>query len=156
MCGIAGFWGDRRCALGIGERMATRIESRGPDGAGVWGDHDAGLVLAHRRLSILDLSPAGHQPMHSPCDRYVLAYNGEIYNHLDLRQELEAEGGAFDWRGHSDTETLLAGLRHWECRAYVAKAQWHVCLRALGCLGTDSFPGPRQNGGKTTVLRLQW
>lgn len=76
-------------------------------------DKDAGLALAHRRLSIIDLSPAGHQPMLSPCGRYALVYNGEIYNHADLRAELEAEGGHFDWRGHSDTETLLAALRHW-------------------------------------------
>ncbi len=80
---------------------------------GVWSDNDYGLALAHRRLAILDLSPAGHQPMLSPCGRYTLIYNGEIYNHLDLRADLEKESGAFDWRGHSDTETLLAALRHW-------------------------------------------
>jgi len=112
MCGIAGFWGSAPEAA-IAERMARRIETRGPDDAGVWTDDSAGLALAHRRLSILDLSPAGRQPMQSPCGRYVIVYNGEIYNHQDLRQELEGNGGAFDWRGHSDTETLLAALRHW-------------------------------------------
>lgn len=76
-------------------------------------DERAGIALAHRRLSILDLSSAGQQPMVSPCGRYVLTYNGEIYNHKDLRADLEAEGGHFGWRGHSDTETLLAALRHW-------------------------------------------
>lgn len=76
-------------------------------------DERAGIALAHRRLSILDLSSAGQQPMVSPCGRYVLTYNGEIYNHKDLRTDLEAEGGHFGWRGHSDTETLLAALRHW-------------------------------------------
>lgn len=138
MCGIAGFWGRCRYALAIGERMAARIESRGPDDAGVWEDEGAGLVLAHRRLSILDLSFAGHQPMHSPCGRYALAYNGEIYNHQDLRQELEAEGGAFDWRGHSDTETLLAGLRHWgvertlqRLNGMFAFALWDASQRTL-------------------------
>jgi asparagine synthase (glutamine-hydrolysing) len=117
MCGLTGFWAS---AIKSGERaqyvaqcMADRIAHRGPDDSGVWVDEKCGLALAHRRLSILDLSPAGHQPMASPCGRFVLVYNGEIYNHLDLRRELEAEGGAFDWRGHSDTETLLAGLRHW-------------------------------------------
>ncbi|MEX2505420.1 MAG: asparagine synthase (glutamine-hydrolyzing), partial [Pseudohongiellaceae bacterium] len=76
-------------------------------------DPQAGVALAHRRLSVLDLSPAGHQPMCSPCGRYVLVYNGEIYNHRDLRGGLEAERAAFNWRGHSDTETLLAALRYW-------------------------------------------
>jgi asparagine synthase (glutamine-hydrolysing) len=113
MCGIAGFWGGGRCEFAVGERMAAAISTRGPDDSGVWLDEPAGLILAHRRLSILDLSPAGHQPMHSPCRRYALAFNGEIYNHMDLRDDLEVEGGAFDWRGHSDTETLLAALRHW-------------------------------------------
>lgn len=113
MCGIVGVWGDKGADPAMVERMARRIESRGPDDAGVWVDAAAGLALAHRRLSIIDLSPAGHQPMCSPCRRYTLVFNGEIYNHRELRAELEGEGGGFDWRGHSDTETLLAGLRHW-------------------------------------------
>lgn len=113
MCGITGYWADAAPSNAIALAMAQRIAHRGPDDAGVWCDESAGLALAHRRLSILDLSPAGHQPMISPCGRYILVYNGEIYNHLDLRRELEAVGGAFDWRGHSDTETLLAGLRCW-------------------------------------------
>ena len=113
MCGLVGFWGGGHIEAAIAERMACRIAARGPDDAGVWVDHAAGVALAHRRLSILDLSPAGHQPMSSQCGRYMLVYNGEIYNHLDLRVELEAVGGGFDWRGHSDTETLLAVLCHW-------------------------------------------
>ena len=117
MCGIAGYWGDAAPEGAIAARMAHRIAHRGPDDTGVWCDTAAGLALAHRRLSILDLSPAGHQPICSPCGRYTLVYNGEIYNHLDLRADLEREGGAFNWRGHSDTETLLAALRHWGVRA---------------------------------------
>lgn len=112
MCGITGFWGGLSDPS-IAERMACCIETRGPDDAGVWTDDATNLALAHRRLSILDLSPAGHQPMQSPCGRYVLVYNGEIYNHLDLRADLERNGAAFNWRGHSDTETLLAAVRHW-------------------------------------------
>ena len=113
MCGIAGYWDKNGADASIVERMAMQIRHRGPDDAGVWIDEEPGLALAHRRLSIVDLSPAGHQPMVSPCGRFILVYNGEIYNHRDLRAELEDEGGHFDWRGHSDTETLLAGLRHW-------------------------------------------
>lgn len=139
MCGIAGFW-DKRHSVNnaIAERMALQIQSRGPDDAGVWTDSDAGLALAHRRLAILDLSPAGRQPMQSPCGRYVLVYNGEIYNHLDLRAELEAIGGGFDWRGHSDTETLLAALRHWGMRGTLERlngmfafALWDASERTL-------------------------
>ncbi|WBA17145.1 asparagine synthase (glutamine-hydrolyzing) [Salinivibrio kushneri] len=113
MCGITGFWSDQFFDPAIVENMATRITRRGPDDAGVWADSEIGLALAHRRLSIQDLSPAGHQPMCSPCKRYTLVYNGEIYNHQKLRVELEREGGAFDWKGSSDTETLLAALIHW-------------------------------------------
>lgn len=139
MCGIAGFWTlSRESDPVIAERMAGRIESRGPDDAGVWADGAAGLVLAHRRLSILDLSPAGHQPMVSPCGRYALVFNGEIYNHLELRAELEEEGGHFVWRGHSDTETLLAALRHWgmentlrRCNGMFAFALWDAQERTL-------------------------
>jgi len=111
MCGIAGFLNqtDRGQAFAIASRMADAIVHRGPDGAGVWVDELAGVSLAHRRLAILDLSPAGHQPMVSSCGRYVIAFNGEIYNHLALREELGGGG----WRGHSDTETLLAAIASW-------------------------------------------
>jgi asparagine synthase (glutamine-hydrolysing) len=113
MCGIAGVWGGTVASSSVAGAMADRISTRGPDDSGVWQNASGELALAHRRLSILDLSPAGHQPMRSPCGRFTLVYNGEIYNHLGLRSELEAGGGAFDWRGHSDTETLLAALCHW-------------------------------------------
>lgn len=113
MCGIVGYWDKRGADEPVVERMAMRIKHRGPDDAGVWLNEEGDLALAHRRLSIIDLTPAGHQPMTSPCGRFTLVYNGEIYNHQDLRAELEGEGGHFDWRGHSDTETLLAALRHW-------------------------------------------
>jgi len=108
--------------------MALTIGHRGPDDAGTWADEQAGIALGHRRLSIVDLSPAGHQPMPSASGRYVIAFNGEIYNHLVLRKELEAmdcraslamtEAG---WRGHSDTETLLAGFDAWGIQATVER-----------------------------------
>lgn len=116
MCGLTGFW-QRDAAdhalTRIAQSMADRIAHRGPDDSGVWVDETAGLALAHRRLSIVDLSAAGHQPMLSSSGRFVLAYNGEIYNHLDLRRELETTGAAPPWRGHSDTETLLACIEAW-------------------------------------------
>ena len=91
-------------------QSCQRIAHRGPDSHGFWEDRQADLALAHVRLAILDLSPAGHQPMVSPCERYVLVLNGEIYNHLALRKRLEQSSLAPAWRGHSDTETLLACL----------------------------------------------
>lgn len=111
MCGIVGYWQvNGNIDASVAESMAECILHRGPDDCGVWLDKDAGLALGHRRLSIIDLSPSGHQPMLSPCGRYVLIFNGEIYNHLSLRKDLESENAHFKWRGHSDTETLLAAL----------------------------------------------
>ena len=114
MCGIAGYVGGRtKASEPLARKMAQQIEHRGPDGAGVWVDPQAGVALAHRRLAILDLSEAGHQPMVSADGRLVLVFNGEIYNHAALRAEVEAAGWASGWRGHSDTETLLAALQIW-------------------------------------------
>lgn len=118
MCGLVGYltagFGGAESTL---ETMLATLVNRGPDDFGVWRDREQGISLGHRRLSILDLSPAGHQPMVSFSQRYVVAFNGEIYNHQDLRASLDkvrAEGGAdFIWRGHSDTETLLAGFEVW-------------------------------------------
>src|SRR5215213_3723707 len=108
MCGLAGFLTDGGVSADALARragdMAERIAHRGPDDAGTWVDAAAGVALGHRRLAVLDLSPAGHQPMLSACGRYVIVFNGEIYNHLELRWELGAR--TVDWRGHSDTETL--------------------------------------------------
>lgn len=114
MCGIAGLLSHvsaQSHLYAIAANMASRLIHRGPDAEGIWVEN--GIALGHRRLSILDLSPAGAQPMQSVCGRFVIAFNGEIYNHLDLRRDLGAMGAAPDWRGHSDTETLLAGIAHW-------------------------------------------
>ena len=93
MCGIAGLISKRAGTdlETIARRMAGVLAHRGPDDEGIWIEPARGLVLAHRRLSIIDLSPQGHQPMHSASGRYVLAFNGEIYNHLELRREPEME-----------------------------------------------------------------
>lgn len=115
MCGISGALrpqGEQQGPLAsLASSMAQALHHRGPDAGDVWVDQDAGIALGHRRLSILDLSPAGAQPMHSACGRWVLVFNGEIYNFQVLRRELEAMGASF--RGHSDTEVLLAGVVHW-------------------------------------------
>ncbi len=109
MCGLTGFLNlgkdhmDKNRTLSVLENMTSQIISRGPDDYGVWSDEDNNIALGFRRLSIQDISTAGHQPMVSPCERYVLTFNGEIYNFNDLRSELKKT----DWQGHSDTEVLL-------------------------------------------------
>lgn len=115
MCGLAGFWGaPRSCNLeSVATRMADAITTRGPDEGGTWVDKESGLALAHRRLSIVELSSAGSQPFVSGCGKMVLVFNGEIYNHEHLRQLLESERGLITWRGQSDTETLLACFACW-------------------------------------------
>lgn len=110
MCGIVGIWGPLAHKEHVLSESCRRIHHRGPDSHGYWDDANAGVALAHVRLAILDLTEAGHQPMVSACGRYVLVLNGEIYNHLDLRAQLERAGQAPQWRGHSDTETIVASF----------------------------------------------
>ena len=114
MCGIAGMlardWNAEAWRARLGA-MARAIAHRGPDDEGLWADAAVGVGLAHRRLSILDLSPAGHQPMASASGRFMVVYNGEIYNYLELRGELEGRGRRF--RGGSDTEVLLEAVEEW-------------------------------------------
>lgn len=183
MCGIAGFIAAPNRSLGeieaIAKRMALAIQHRGPDDGGVWSDAQVGIALTHRRLSILDLSSAGHQPMVSASGRYVMVFNGEIYNHLEIRGELEGaalspppvggegrspegpgnnpvihwatgvssacRGAEYGWRGHSDTETLLAAFDRWGMEAALTKAVgmfaialWDVRERTLH-LARDRF-----------------
>ncbi|MCG6871811.1 MAG: asparagine synthase (glutamine-hydrolyzing), partial [Gammaproteobacteria bacterium] len=108
MCGIAGFLDrsatDAGAAAARVERMSDTLAHRGPDDRGAWTDPREGVALGHRRLSVIDLSAAGHQPMTSPAGRYVIVYNGEIYNFRELRDSLDG----VNWRGESDTEVLLA------------------------------------------------
>ena len=126
MCGVVGFMGGVTFDGQSGEAavlkcMADTIAYRGPDDAGYWFDGDHRIALGHRRLSVVDLSPAGRQPMESASGRYVSAFNGEIYNHTLLRQALEATALAPGWRGHSDTETLLAGFDAWGIHGMVER-----------------------------------
>lgn len=113
MCGIVGIWGPLRDKRRLVAGSCASMRHRGPDSEGYWEDEDAGLAFGHVRLAIIDTSPAGAQPMQSACGRYVLVLNGEIYNHLALRDTLAHEGRAPAWRGHSDTETLLACFAAW-------------------------------------------
>jgi asparagine synthase (glutamine-hydrolysing) len=141
MCGIAGLLSKRNLPLySIVSAMANAVAHRGPDDLGIWSDDVAGIALGHRRLSILDLSPQGHQPMVSACGRYVVTFNGEIYNHLELRSALEKSGRVErrGWRGHSDTETLLAAISAWgvektlvELNGMFAFAVWDAQQRSL-------------------------
>ncbi len=136
MCGLVGFWQRPREKEAAQEAlvlsMAESLAHRGPDNQGVWVDPQAGIALAHRRLAILDLSPAGHQPMVSPSGRYVLVFNGEIYNHLELRAEL-AQTTAVSWRGHSDTETLLAAFETWGITRTLEKSVGMFALALWDC-----------------------
>jgi len=116
VCGITGFWDSTHQfraddAAAVLRCMTCAIRHRGPDDEGYFQDAAAGIALGHRRLSVIDLSPEGHQPMASASGRFVMVYNGEVYNHRSLRQELAGAGAAF--RGHSDTEAMLAAIEHW-------------------------------------------
>lgn len=149
MCGIAGYLtldtDPRLHTLAIAKAMTDAIRHRGPDSDGQWLDDSAGVGLGMRRLAIIDLSPAGAQPMISQGGRYVLVFNGEIYNHKELRAQLEAQGRAPAWRGHSDTEVLLAAVAAWglpdalkRANGMFAIAIWDRAERTLS-LACDRF-----------------
>ena len=121
MCGFAGVLCNGRVSEELLTAMTSKIRHRGPDDHGVWFDQDAGIGLGHNRLFVLDPSPAGHQPMISTSGRYVIGLNGEIYNHSSLRSVMKEKGFAPQWRGHSDTETLLAGFDAWGIEATIQK-----------------------------------
>jgi asparagine synthase (glutamine-hydrolysing) len=166
MCGFVGLVqssllcdGHLRSAVA---HAALSIAHRGPDGADAWSDETAGIALAHRRLAIVDLSDAGRQPMHSSDGRWVIAFNGEVYNHQDLRHGLNQAGAAPVWRGHSDTETLLAGVSHWGIEETLkrsvgmfALALWDRQTRTLH-LARDRFGEKPLYYGWTGIGRSQF
>jgi len=124
MCGIAGLVSmGREQPEHVVVQMLDAIRHRGPDDSGFWTDAQCGVFLGHRRLSVIDVSSAGHQPMESGSGRYVIVLNGEIYNFEALRSSLAGCGGAPTWRGHSDTEVLLACIDAWGLEAAVSRAQ---------------------------------
>ncbi len=122
MCGLAGFWRPGATPEGaVLTAMTDAIRHRGPDADGHWLDVAGGVALGHRRLAILDLTPAGAQPMVSACGHYVIAFNGEVYNFEEIRAELSRSGAAPAWRGHSDTEVMLAAIAAWGLEAALKK-----------------------------------
>ncbi|MDR2151954.1 MAG: asparagine synthase (glutamine-hydrolyzing) [Helicobacteraceae bacterium] len=139
MCGIVGY-ASKTVSEAIALKMSEAIRHRGPDDGGAWIDQAGGVVLAHRRLAVVDLTDAGKQPMSSADSRYVIVYNGEIYNHLDLRASLP-----INWRGHSDTETLIEAIAAWgveaalkKCVGMFAFALWDRAEKTL-TLARDRF-----------------
>lgn len=139
MCGITGGWSRLRFQQLLDRlpAMTGALVHRGPDASGYWSDLDAGIALGHRRLAIVGLGEEGAQPMHSESGRYVITYNGEIYNHLELRSDL-VKGGKILWRGQSDTETLLTCFDHYgieetikRCVGMFAMAVWDRKAREL-------------------------
>ena len=120
MCGITGFWSHTKLdedPVEVLNRMGDTLAHRGPDDSGTFYEESSGLGFAFRRLSIIDLSMEGHQPMASPSGRYIIVFNGEVYNFNEIRAEL----GAVQWRGHSDTEVLLGAIECWGLEASVKR-----------------------------------
>lgn len=143
MCGLAGFlgregWNTGDEMLEVAREMADTLQHRGPDHADQWGDPSHGIAMGFRRLSIIDRSPTGHQPMTSPSGRYVIAYNGEVYNFERIRDDLQSAGWRKQFRGHSDTEVLLSAIERWglddaleRCIGMFAFALWDREARRL-------------------------
>lgn len=121
MCGICGFLGQSIVEpVEVVREMSNVMTHRGPDDSGYWADYETGVFLSHRRLSILDLSRAGHQPMQSGSGRYIIVFNGEIYNHAALRRDIDQVANVA-WRGHSDTEVILAAIDIWGAESAITR-----------------------------------
>ncbi|GAA5179324.1 asparagine synthase (glutamine-hydrolyzing) [Niveibacterium umoris] len=146
MCGIAGFWGasaaSSEALCGLARAMGEAIQHRGPDGRGEFALADVGLALSHRRLAIIDLTEAGHQPMHAASGRWTIVFNGEIYNYLVVRAELERARGGIAWRGHSDTELLIEALDFWGVEGTLSR-----------CDGMFAFAAWDREGGRLILAR---
>ena len=161
MCGIAGFISPYLSRDSFNKTITCMIDKlghRGPDDKGIWFDTKSGVALAHSRLSIIDLSKAGHQPMISSCKRFYIVFNGEIYNHKMLREELP---DSIKWRGHSDTETLINGISYWGLERTLSKlvgmfsfALWDIEQKKLTLVRDRLGEKPLYFGfiGKTMVF----
>jgi len=166
MCGLVGLFGRNSTHTDLHQvthEMLSVLTHRGPDAEGVWIEENCLLALGHKRLSVLDLSPSGHQPMVSATGRYVLAFNGEVYNHIALRNALTKSGNSIVWRGSSDTETLLAAMEHWgvedtlnRCVGMFALALWecegHTLTLARDRLGEKPLYYGWDGGGDQSAF----
>ena len=168
MCGFAGYLYLKNTLVNDDEQrillnMGHSLRHRGPDDSGLWKDSESGIGLVHQRLSIIDLTDAGHQPMKSVSERYILVFNGEIYNHKDLRAQLLYENKRCSWVGNSDTETLIDCIDFWglektlkSSNGMFALALWDKKTRTLS-IARDRF-GEKplnfgwQGSGKNTVF----
>jgi len=129
MCGITGFYSKNLSTFNNAIlKMTSAISHRGPDSSNTWQDKASGIVFGHQRLSILDLSTAGNQPMQSNSQRFIITYNGEIYNHLEIRQELKKINLNNKWKSNTDTETLLEAIEFWGIEKTLKKNYWNVCF----------------------------
>ena len=154
MCGIAGFWSTKtldRPPAEILQRMGNSLAHRGPDDSGIFFDEHAGLGLAFRRLSIIDLSAAGHQPMASASGRYMIIFNGEVYNFKDIRAELGIE----QWRGHSDTEVILEAIERWGLEAAVGRFVGMFAFALWRPAPAPVVSCPRSSGNQASLLRVR-
>ena len=129
MCGIAGFIQGKSSKININynavvNQMADALEHRGPDDKGFWIDDESKIALSYRRLAVIDLSKNGNQPMVSQNNRWIIVYNGEIYNHKELRKNLDDSGYKIKWKGTSDTETLLACIEFWGLEKSLSKRKF--------------------------------
>ena len=152
MCGITGFLNARNDRkrddlTAIIEAMSSRLIHRGPDDCGTFVDESAGLALGFRRLAILDLSPDGHQPMRSRGRRYSIVFNGEIYNHLELAEELQRGAGRSLFRGHSDTEVILEAVERWGFDGAISRFQGMFAI-ALWDAETETLSLARDRMGE--------
>ena len=159
MCGFAGFVAGVAAKPSLEwqavlQRMGDPIRHRGPDHSDQWTDADTGMGLVHRRLAILDLSAAGHQPMVSASGRWVIAFNGEIYNHADLRQSARGFGGSAGMAWAFRYRNAPGGLRGVGHRRHAAALRRYVCARAVGPDRTSATSDARSPRRKATLLRV--
>ena len=139
MCGITGLYSASKLSINDSiKKMCLAINHRGPDDSNFWQDTDLGITLGHQRLSILDLTNAGQQPMKSSSGQFITTYNGEIYNHFEIRKELEQINSNIKWRGTSDTETLIEAIQIWGLKKTLTKIEgmfaFVICDRKNGSL----------------------
>ena len=155
MCGIAGIVNvdGRPVEQGAIERLTRLLAHRGPDGDGHWFNAERNVAVGHRRLAIIDPGPGGYQPMLSADERYVIVYNGEIYNFLELRLELEALGTKF--RTQSDTEVILAAWQRWQENMLLRfNGMWAIAIFDMALPPRDErLPGPQAIAAEVFVFR---